>query len=200
MQARFVGSLWKLLRLDHGRRGRHKLSACSCYGMGPYIILTDCKDKTASTSSPEILTICPEPECGDKIPHARSKNLQSAVRQYVAISHDDRHETIGKRAMLSLQLCIAIKQDLKIPLLKASATEHGWPPEPDVQSLEHRLLDTALRPEVMSIVNNDIVLYCSTAWTTFITTLKSRRIPLARFRTFDTRKKFDLMSFNFHTG
>jgi hypothetical protein len=82
--------------------------------------------------------------------------------------------------ILSAFICLAIQRERAFPGLKALGERFKWPSNIDFNSLSDRVF-YHLRPELMEIIQNHIVLGCSPAWTTFSKILREANTPLTQF-------------------
>jgi hypothetical protein len=86
----------------------------------------------------------------------------------------------GTPLVQSLLICQAIKEELRFPMLKELGVRSGWPTVIDFEGIPAQIME--LKDEIRALLKNEIVLGTSSAWSTFVYNITTKRsMSLANF-------------------
>jgi hypothetical protein len=141
-------------------------------------------------------TKCPEYDCEDVVPEFPSESLRTQLEELAKIRFQGMG---GTPYTLSALICLAIKRERAFPGLKLLGERFKWPSNIDFESLSDRIF-YRLRPELLEIIANHIVLGCSLAWTAFSKILQDANTPLIKFSQARDSVKFGIAGKVKHAG
>jgi hypothetical protein len=139
---------------------------------------------------------CPEYECTDVVPEFPSKSLMTQLENLEKIKLKVME---GTPYTLSAQICLTIRRERSFPGLKLLGERFNWPSNIDFESVSGRVF-YCLRPELLEIIQNHIVLGCLPAWTTFSKTLRDANTSLSEFSRAKDFEKFNIVGNIKHAG
>ena len=141
-------------------------------------------------------TKCPEFDCEDVVPEFPSESLRIQLEN---LEKTKFHGMKGTPYTLSALICLAIKREQAFPGLKLLGERFNWPSVIDFETLSDRVF-YHLRPVLIEIIQNHIVLSCSPAWTAFSKILQKANTTLTQFSRAQDSVKFDIAGKNKHAG
>ena len=139
---------------------------------------------------------CPEFDCADIVPEFPSDSLRTKLEKLAKIKLGG---VGGAPYTLSAFICLEIKQEQAFPGLKLLGERFNWPSKIDFESLSDRIF-YHLRPELLEIIQNHIILSCSPAWTAFSKILREADTPLTLFSQSRDSIRFDIAGKYKHAG
>lgn len=81
---------------------------------------------------------------------------------------------------LSMLICLAIKEEMRLPMLKALGEQSGWPRAINFEAIPMQII--ALKDEICSLLQNEIILSALSAWHTFVNDITNKGdMSLAKF-------------------
>ena len=120
---------------------------------------------------------CPEDGCLNVLQGALSERLKSLFEKLSSIR---KGEEMGMPLVLSLLICQAIKEEMRILMLKALGKCSGWPTTINFEAIPAQIME--LKDEIRALLKNEIVLGSSFAWGTFVNDITNKAtISLAKF-------------------
>ena len=141
---------------------------------------------------------CPEDGCADVLQGPLSERLGSMFDQ---LSNVRTGKEKGTPLVQSLLICQAIKEELRFPMLKELGVRSGWPTVIDFEGIPAQIME--LKDEIRALLKNEIVLGTSSAWSTFVYDITTKRgMSLANFAASSeaTRLSVAGMGDNRHAG
>ena len=142
---------------------------------------------------------CPEDDCGDVLQGAPSEHLESMLQQLSSIRNGK--ETGTPLALQTVLICLAIKEEMRLPMLKALGERSGWPKTINFEAIPAQII--ALKDEIRGLLQNEIILGTSPAWRCFVNDVTNKGdMSLAKFASSDEATRFFVagMGDNRHAG
>jgi hypothetical protein len=141
-------------------------------------------------------TKCPEFDCSDVVPELPSESLKTQLEELAKIRLEGAK---GTPYLLSAQICLAIRREQEFPALKLLGEQSKWPSTIDFKSLSDRVF-FGLRQALNGMLQNHIILGCSTSWTSFSSMLTMANTSLVQFSQARDSTKFTIAGKNKHAG
>lgn len=143
-------------------------------------------------------TKCPEFDCTDIVPEFPSTSLTKKLEELQKIKLG-LGGVGGAPYTLSAFICLAIKQEQTFPGLKLLGERFNWPLNIDFESLSDRVFFD-IRPDILEMIQNPIVLGSSSAWNAFSKILRKANTSLTQFTRSRDSIRFDITGKIKHAG